>query len=1406
MDQIDFQKNQFQENVNQEYNLQSFDQSHQKFKQEHQRQDEFNSQQCILNQKQRQITQRQESLNQFQENSIQSVQDQFKNNFFRKCRTYSKNPSVISQQRSSRSNTSQIQNQNKEQQQKLKFGHETEIELESIFHENRKEKINRIANKPEFFSDKEWEDIPDDFEECYNNHINNNQSIKNNVLISRLQNARQKGNTIYQKSLIQQKNNRANENILNANLINNSTQQMQQRYQNIINDNYDDKDQTDDKSIYKQQLNKSYGQFKKETKQRSKSEDSKKVIANYYMNDAENLNQSQNYQKSKSELFNNKKIDAIISNQNNKKTKQLKTKNHLFLSKSLQDIDNQQNEILNRKQNQRFKTEPHFQSSQIINQVQEKKCLKLMNKQKTVNNSKDELDQGISFSEKINIVRRWIFLTFEDPSYSLLSKIICFFIQFTIILSCAIFILNTVYLTSDTEQNLTDGINFNTSSDQSSLSSQSTNQISDSVQNYAIFSIYAEFIVSIIFTVDLFLRLACCSSFGISVKAYLKQPINLIDLISIIPFYIVLIFQQTQVKQLYILRITRLLRIIQNHLTNDSLQLGEIDVSLQIQSIPQSFWFTLATMSTVGYGDKIPNTIPGKLVAMCIAFIGNALMIGLPIAIISYDFQVIYKEQKEMERFKSIKNKSIEQIKKLQSSAHASIKNFYQSQLTEENDNKEKSTNEQIQYNQSFEMSPQNHQRVVKQNKNESNNIYQQVNSKQARNYSFQTANMANQKQEQIQNESALKFQQNYVKNNCKNEAQINQNLKKAQEKQNVQEFQDAFLQRQNNESNQNQFHNENQERPEDKQKIHFKRTVSQLNDEGQENIQETELDDEYEAQIMYMADRLKQISKTNKAIRERTFQISKMSYVVTLDIARLYQTFSHEKKLQTNNLKEQSDIAYMAQKCENTKNSLLKQRFNSIIAFQKSVTNNLSTKISLNQFMQLNQASYSKKGTLSSNSQAFPENRNLNSVKQFHNQNSQLQRLSSTFNQPNQKFTKSTESIPRSYHYYQKEKNFADSFNFKDSSPEINDINTAKQNFMNQSNCQKNNSKSEFYRRFSEIHNQNKFNQQNAIYMLEEGEELSEQINQHYLSDCQSENFDDDQLVEEQYGFDKLQSKNIKNLHFIKEITSQAKLNEFKHKKSQKNIEYEQNFQNINQNTSLMQSNSKKSKNSTKQDSQAKQSQNSEQNMEIYIDKKVQNIQKQVNYEQNNQTNQNELNQQANLLNRNYFYKPNKQQDQMRNYLQKIDIFDDNNPTDQVSKVSYKIQKKQEDESLNDIPPFDKMKVNKIPSQQQIHFRNNFKENEKQQNVGEAEQRNKIQQGENNQLPQQMNRKASQLQNIIQDLLLNVSLDIQDQEEQKSQHIKSIRNIESQQQFKNLMKGDFSKELYYKVPQSQFQ
>merc|ERR550514_1495734 len=54
--------------------------------------------------------------------------------------------------------------------------------------------------------------------------------------------------------------------------------------------------------------------------------------------------------------------------------------------------------------------------------------------------------------------------------------------------------------------------------------------------------------------------------------------------------------------------------------------------SYSIDSIPMGLWWGIVTMSGVGYGDKSPNSIPGKLVAAFTAFVG-VFFIAMPFAV-----------------------------------------------------------------------------------------------------------------------------------------------------------------------------------------------------------------------------------------------------------------------------------------------------------------------------------------------------------------------------------------------------------------------------------------------------------------------------------------------------------------------------------------------------------------------------------------------------------------------------------------------------------------------------------------------------------------------------------------------------------------------------------------------------
>ncbi len=147
---------------------------------------------------------------------------------------------------------------------------------------------------------------------------------------------------------------------------------------------------------------------------------------------------------------------------------------------------------------------------------------------------------------------------------------------------------------------------------------------------------------------------------------YMLTPMALIDLIAILPFYLSLYMA----IDLRFLRVLRMLRLFK--LTRYSPTLGALLDVLQKESealiaaivvlfimlivaasgiyllenesqpnvfgsIPESMWWAIVTLTTVGYGDAVPITILGKFFAGVIGLIGVG-MLALPVAILASGF------------------------------------------------------------------------------------------------------------------------------------------------------------------------------------------------------------------------------------------------------------------------------------------------------------------------------------------------------------------------------------------------------------------------------------------------------------------------------------------------------------------------------------------------------------------------------------------------------------------------------------------------------------------------------------------------------------------------------------------------------------------------------------------------
>jgi len=166
---------------------------------------------------------------------------------------------------------------------------------------------------------------------------------------------------------------------------------------------------------------------------------------------------------------------------------------------------------------------------------------------------------------------------------------------------------------------------------------------------------------------------------------YIFSFMALIDLLAVLPFYIPFIISM----DLRVLRTFRLLRILRvfklnrysqalatigRVLKNRSSQListlfvlvlliiisavlmYNIESAAQpekFQNIFSGFWWSIATVTTVGYGDIFPVTLEGKVLASLIGFCGIAL-VAIPTGIISAGFTEISREEAQRKAEASI--------------------------------------------------------------------------------------------------------------------------------------------------------------------------------------------------------------------------------------------------------------------------------------------------------------------------------------------------------------------------------------------------------------------------------------------------------------------------------------------------------------------------------------------------------------------------------------------------------------------------------------------------------------------------------------------------------------------------------------------------------------------------------
>jgi hypothetical protein len=76
-----------------------------------------------------------------------------------------------------------------------------------------------------------------------------------------------------------------------------------------------------------------------------------------------------------------------------------------------------------------------------------------------------------------------------------------------------------------------------------------------------------------------------------------------------------------------------------------------------MRNIGIALWWAVITMTTVGYGDVYPESIPGYCVG-CVCAIFGVIILAMPIAIIASNFTEYYSNHKLLKSHSLLRSKS----------------------------------------------------------------------------------------------------------------------------------------------------------------------------------------------------------------------------------------------------------------------------------------------------------------------------------------------------------------------------------------------------------------------------------------------------------------------------------------------------------------------------------------------------------------------------------------------------------------------------------------------------------------------------------------------------------------------------------------------------------------------------
>jgi voltage-gated potassium channel len=189
---------------------------------------------------------------------------------------------------------------------------------------------------------------------------------------------------------------------------------------------------------------------------------------------------------------------------------------------------------------------------------------------------------------------------------------------------------------------------------------------------YAPFFDRSETIVVVIFTIEYLTFWAL----SVNKRRYPFKFLHVIDLLAILPFYLTAGFDLRALRSLRLLRVFRIMKIARYSrsiqllgkiftrvrpdlvicmiiasmvilVSSCGIYYSEHDTQPDVfTSIPEALWWSIVTLTTVGYGDAVPITALGRLFAGVLMFTGIGL-VAFPTSFITAAINEIRQEEKQ---------------------------------------------------------------------------------------------------------------------------------------------------------------------------------------------------------------------------------------------------------------------------------------------------------------------------------------------------------------------------------------------------------------------------------------------------------------------------------------------------------------------------------------------------------------------------------------------------------------------------------------------------------------------------------------------------------------------------------------------------------------------------------------